>query len=253
MCETRHLAGVLAQAMGVEAQVFAARGLFEQAYLAHRRFHAATMRLRSQQQEAAARAREALFETAEARRAAEEFRLQARIDPLTELYNRRFVDETLPEWLAEQTAASGDVDGAVGDVTIAIVDIDRFKQINDEQTHAVGDEVLRQLSRMLATSHSGGAGGFAARIGGEEFLVVDRWGDASATIERVEALRAAVDTFDWSPLAPGLHVTISAGVTTSVLDDTQRTMLSRADRHLYAAKSGGRNQVIADGATVTPR
>lgn len=236
VCEERHLAGLLAQAMNVQSQLFAAQGDFERAYLAHREYHAATVRLRSQQQDAAARAREALFETTEARRDAERFRLQARVDPLTELYNRRFVDETLPDWLAGQALG--------GSVVVAIIDLDHFKRINDDLTHAVGDDVLRQIADLL-TAHTT-PDCFAARIGGEEFLLVERGVDAADSIERVDLVRRTVEAFDWSALAPGLHVTISAGVAVAGADDTQRTLLSRADRCLYDAKEGGRNRVVAD-------
>jgi two-component system cell cycle response regulator len=242
ICAERHLAGMTTQAMGVQAQVFAARGDFERAYLTHREFHAASMRLRSHQHEAAARAREALFETTEARREAERFRMQARIDPLTELYNRRFVDETLPRWLSA---------GAGATITVAIIDLDHFKRINDTWSHAVGDEVLRHVAGLLAHTHGSigdvpADGGFAARIGGEEFLVVESDRTAAEAVERIELLREAIAGHDWDVIAPGLRVTVSAGAAVAGPGDTQHTLLDRADRHLYAAKSTGRNRVVSD-------
>lgn len=244
VCEERNLAGLATQAIGVQAEVFASCGDFEHAYRTHREFHAASMRLRSHQQESAARTREALFETAEARREAERFKMQARIDPLTELYNRRFVDETLPRWLA---SGGGPSDRPLA---VAIIDIDHFKLINDDLSHAVGDEVLRHLANLLARSHGSiGAtpldSGFAARIGGEEFVVADAGHSPAAALDRIDALRRTVETYDWDLLAPGLRVTISAGVAVARPGDTQRTLLERADRHLYAAKTQGRNRVVA--------
>lgn len=240
----RGLAGMTALALGVQAQLFAAGGSFERAYDTHREFHAATMKVRSHQQAAAARAREALFETAEARREAEQFRRQARIDPLTDLYNRRFVDETLPQWLDAR------LDDDADPIVIAIVDIDHFKRINDERSHAVGDEVLRHLAGLLAAPYGSidappPLPGFAARIGGEEFLVAERWCDVGDAIERVERLRCDVSGYDWTALSSALHVTISAGVAVARPGDTQQELLQRADQNLYAAKSRGRDRVVA--------
>ena len=177
-------------------------------------------------------------------REAEQFRRQARVDPLTELYNRRFVDETLPQWLDAR------LDDDADPVVIAIVDIDHFKRINDERSHAVGDEVLRHLAGLLATPYgstdaSPPLPGFAARIGGEEFLVAERWCAVDEAIERVERLRCDVSGYDWSVVEPSLHVTISAGVAVALPGDSQEELLRRADRNLYAAKSQGRDRVVA--------
>lgn len=234
ICEARHLAGVMTQAMNVQAQIFAARGDFERAYLTHREFHTASVRLRSQQHDAAAQAREALFETDEARREAERFRMQARTDPLTDLLNRRHVDEVLPGWLATTGAP----------VTVAIIDLDHFKLVNDEFSHEVGDDVLRRIARLLTGAGGDASTGFAARLGGEEFIVVDRWRDQREAVAVIEEFRRTVETHDWAALADGLHVTISAGLATARADDTQRTLLSRADRALYEAKESGRNRVV---------
>ena len=124
VCLERDLKAVQVEALRVRAEVLAARGLHEDAFRAHKTFHAEWVALRSSQQEAAARARQALFETAEARRAAQRFWEQARTDPLTEIPNRRFVDEELPRYLG-QAALRGHR------LVAAIVDADHFKQVND--------------------------------------------------------------------------------------------------------------------------
>ena len=263
ICAARNLAGVRVQALQVRANLLAARGDFEGAFRTHQTFYAEYVLLRSSQQEAAARTRQALYETAEARREAQRFWLQARIDPLTELYNRRFVDEELPRYLDEVTARGGCV-------AVAIVDADHFKHVNDRFSHAVGDQVLRRLAALVTTalqpaSRQDGDGGdhrdFAARIGGEEFLAVavrpvaeDAPAGALAavtadTVRRLSSIRADVADRSWHELAAGLTVTVSAGIAVARPTDTPSTLLARADNALYRAKQRGRDRVVADSPT----
>lgn len=241
VCERRGLEGLRVRALAVRAELLAAAGDFEAAYHAHRTFYAETERLRSRQQDAAARTRQALFETAEARREAQRFKEQARTDPLTGLWNRRHVDEQLPALLAADS----------GVVTATVVDLDHFKRINDGFSHDVGDEVLRVLAGFLRAA-CGPAPAFAARLGGEEFLLVRVDAGAVEAMAAVERLRAEVERYSWAVLAEGLAVTLSAGTAVAGPDDTQRSLLRRADRHLYDAKSAGRNRVVADPAVPLP-
>ncbi len=251
ICGERGLDGLRVQALAVQAEVFAARGDFESAYRTHRTFHAEGQLRRSRQQEAAARARQALFETAEARREAERFRAQARTDPLTGIPNRRFVDERLPHYLSRAPVPRRDGAAAAAAAAIlvaAVVDVDHFKRVNDTFSHEVGDQVLRRLAGCLtaAADGSGDLPSFAARLGGEEFVIV-RWDDSpAAAAAALERLRRAVQSHPWHELAPRLQVTISIGTALARPDDTQQTLLSRADAHLYAAKAAGRNRVISD-------
>lgn len=247
VCLDRRLEGVRVQALRVRAEILAARGLFEDAYRAHRFFHNEYVTLRSKQREAASRTRQSLFETAEARRAALQFWEQARTDPLTEVYNRRYVDEELPKALA--AVATGG-----GTLVLALVDADHFKQVNDRFSHAVGDQVLRRLASVIAAAVPvrPGAGpddaplGFAARLGGEEFLLVQCVDTAQEGFERVEAVRRAVQEQDWSDIDPDLTVTVSAGATEAQPTDTQTSLVSRADTFLYRAKTEGRNRTVTD-------
>ncbi len=235
VCDQRDLRGARVQALELQATLCAARGDHEGAYAAHRRFHEEFVAVRSHQQEASARTRHALAETAQARAEAQRFREQARRDPLTDLFNRRFVDEELPRLLAEAR------DG--GCVVAAIVDVDHFKRINDRFSHAVGDQVLRRLgARLAATARRG----FAARLGGEEFLVLQAVAtplDAMASLER---LRTDVQSQDWGDVEAALSVTISIGVAVASVTDTRASLLTRADEHLYRAKQEGRNRIVAD-------
>lgn len=241
VCRDRDLGALRVEALRVSAEISAAAGDHKAAYEAHRTFHAEAMARRGRQEEAAARTRHAVFETAEARRAAERFWRQARTDPLTDLHNRRHVDEALPALLGLLPAP--------GRVTVAaIVDIDHFKAINDEHTHAVGDRVLVQLGVLLRDA-AGGAGGrsIAARLGGEEFLLVREAAERDP-LAPIEVFRRRVAAFDWTTVASRLRVTVSAGVAVARPDDTQFTLLGRADQHLYQAKRSGRDRVVGDAS-----
>jgi diguanylate cyclase (GGDEF)-like protein len=167
-------------------------------------------------------------------RQSEAFERQAREDPLTGLANRRALDELL----AHEFARAGRSDQPL---CVALVDIDHFKRVNDEHSHAVGDVVLktiaarmRELCRDIDT---------VARWGGEEFALLlpnTRLSDALSVCERV---RAGVDKLSFDTAVPGLHVTISIGLASHEGHVDYDRMLSQADAALYAAKHSGRNRV----------
>ena len=241
LCVERELGDVLVRVHQEQAELHAARGEFAEAYAVHKIFFAAYNGLHSRQREAQARTRQAMFETAEARQEAERFREQARRDPLTGLRNRRYVDEQLPLLI--------DTDP---DLTVAIVDLDHFKRINDQLSHDVGDRVLVEVARLLETELAAlSPDGFVARMGGEEFLMVLPGLPSGPAATGIDGIRRAVATHDWMPLTCGLPVTVSIGVTGVAEADelTQPSVLSTADRNLYAAKHGGRDRVICSVST----
>jgi diguanylate cyclase (GGDEF)-like protein len=249
VCRERDLHGMYVETLRVRAQLLAARRAFEGAYDVHCEYHTESVALHSRRLEAAARTRQALFETAEARREASRFRIQARTDTLTGLPNRRFVNEELPRLLREQPDRRGCL-------AAAIIDVDHFKAINDRFSHQVGDEVLGRLGTIMAQAVvSSGMRPeaawpeFAARLGGEEFLVVLCAHSSAEAAARVERLCTAVAMHEWDDLAPSLQVTVSAGLVYSTPTDDQVELLGRADAHLYAAKEQGRNRVVADAVT----
>jgi diguanylate cyclase (GGDEF)-like protein len=170
----------------------------------------------------------------------------ARQDALTELSNRRTFDREFVASL-QSAAAAGSA------CTLLMVDIDRFKSINDRYGHPVGDEVLRCVSRVLkesVTRLTSGAPGMAARFGGEEFAVLLPGVQRQEASWIAETLRAAVEvlpmhTTQQSPI----NVTISVG--SAVFPEHGRSadeLLAAADAALYEAKESGRNRVI----TATP-
>ncbi|MFI5936436.1 GGDEF domain-containing protein [Actinoplanes sp. NPDC051494] len=236
--EERGLDRVRAQAREEQAALYAATGRFELAYAEHRAFHKAATALHSAQREARARALQAVFEATEARRASEHFREMAHRDALTGLYNRRYVNERLPALLGESLAARAPI-------SLAILDLDHFKRVNDTLSHSTGDTVLQHVAQLLLEAASGPM--IAARMGGEEFLLIMPGTGADEALARCERLRLRIRAHGWEPVTGALPVTTSIGVTTS--DDgrgSPSALLSLADRNLYVAKREGRDRVIGD-------
>ncbi|WP_307872745.1 tetratricopeptide repeat-containing diguanylate cyclase [Paractinoplanes ovalisporus] len=236
LCADRELGHFLVQTHQEQAELHAARGEFAEAYEAHKVFFSAYNRLQSGQREAQARTRQAMFETTEARQEAERFREQARRDPLTGLRNRRYLDEQLPRLIDNDP-----------ELTVAIVDLDHFKRINDQLSHDVGDQVLVQVAKLLETELAVvSPEGFVARMGGEEFLMVLPGCPASRAGHEIDGIRRAVRAYDWAEMTRGLPVTVSIGVAgvSEAESRTQPGLLSTADRNLYAAKHGGRDRVV---------
>ena len=168
-------------------------------------------------------------------------------DPLTGLYNRRYLGAHLDGLMTRANA------GAAGPSLLAI-DVDRFKVINDTYGHAAGDAVLCEIAQ-CATRHLR-AFDLVARYGGEEFVVVMPETTLAVATAVAERLRHAVgDEAVVTPDFPaGIPVTISIGVA-ATLDggvDTSAALLKRADDALYAAKRLGRNRVVASPGIAEP-
>jgi diguanylate cyclase (GGDEF)-like protein len=165
-------------------------------------------------------------------------------DSLTASYNRRYLDQRLTSLLAAPTPG-----GASAGLAIALVDLDWFKQVNDTFGHLLGDRVLQRVVDLLQSGLPEGA--FCARYGGEEFVLVFPGLDPGTAIAVTEAARARIQGFPWSQLAPGLRVTVSAGIAYEPAasapanrpSTSAEQQLLRADSLLYAAKQSGRNAV----------
>jgi two-component system cell cycle response regulator len=242
-CQEGGHAGIALRAQQEQAEIHAVAGNFQAAFEAHKMFYAESERMRSLQREALARTRQAMFETSEARQAAERFREQALRDPLTGLYNRRYADEQLPD-LISRAAATG------APLTVAMIDIDHVKRVNDTYSHHTGDNVLITVANLLFTGVTSVARtGFVARVGGEEFLLVLPDTPLAEAAGHLDAVRGAIAGHHWQPLTGELPVTVSVGVaSTEVLNGTAGALLAHADRNLYAAKRMGRNRVVGDPA-----
>ncbi len=149
-------------------------------------------------------------------------------DPLTSALNRRALERLLPQAEAER----------VEPLCAVAVDLDRFKSVNDRFGHGTGDLALRAVVRLMTSVLR--QSDRVVRLGGEEFLLVlpgvDRAG-AHAIAERVRATVAAAD------IVPGSRLTVSAGVAEQAPGEDRDSLLARADKALYVAKSKGRDRV----------
>ncbi|MQA07777.1 MAG: diguanylate cyclase [Pseudonocardiaceae bacterium] len=179
------------------------------------------------------------------RREHAEAREQSIRDSLTDSYNRRYLDQRLVALLTEQEQASGGLG-------VALVDLDWFKQVNDEHGHLVGDRVLQRVVELLQADLPEGA--FCARYGGEEFVLVLPGIDDAHAVRVAESARARVADYPWHTIALNLRVTVSIGLaeanppppvpeTSALVTTPPERQLLRADDLLYAAKRSGRNAV----------
>lgn len=157
-------------------------------------------------------------------------------DQLTGLYNRRYVDSYL-DGRIEEFRRYGRGFG------IALIDLDHFKRINDQQSHEVGDEVLKRVSRIFTDRCR--ETDVVSRYGGEEFLLCFPEAGVDQVAEICEQLREAVAGADWSDLSPDVVVSLSAGVTTMQPGLSRSSLVNAADRKLYEAKDAGRNLVFS--------
>lgn len=155
-------------------------------------------------------------------------------DSLTGLLNRGRTEARLAREI-ERCRASGDP------LSVAVIDVDHFKRVNDTYGHATGDKVLRTLSRLLQQRLRGSD--TAGRFGGEEFVVVLPGADAEAAFGVLDALRRAFEAVEHVSGEERFHSTYSGGLATLQDDDDGASVLARADAALYAAKHGGRNRI----------
>lgn len=155
-------------------------------------------------------------------------------DAGTGLLNRRYVFETLPD-MAESCERAG------SPMSVILMDLDHFKDINDTYGHVVGDRTLQ----MVAVAMAGASGdGVVARFGGEEFIVLLPGVGAADARARAEAIRAACAAVLVPAREGDVAVTVSAGVATSTPGVVETSkLIEAADRALYAAKSAGRDTI----------
>lgn len=160
-------------------------------------------------------------------------------DALTGVSNRRALDKALEELLTDRTEDQKDC--------LLMVDIDRFKQVNDRFGHVVGDRVLRFIAEMLKRSVKGQD--FVARFGGEEFAIIlpntDYRGGISIAKSILKAVSGSRLTINKDGHSLG-RVTLSAGLSVVKVDDTPESLVMRADDLLYKAKESGRNTVVGE-------
>jgi diguanylate cyclase (GGDEF)-like protein len=160
----------------------------------------------------------------------------AELDDLTGSFNRRcimrFLDEEIER--AHRTNAH---------CSVALIDLDWFKRINDTYGHPTGDEVLRTFA-ITVFANIRGVDRFG-RYGGEEFLLLLPDTPHGVALRLLNRLRAIVAELDWSAFSLGMQVTVSAGIVTLKAGETADALLARADAALYKAKAQGRNRIVS--------
>ena len=163
---------------------------------------------------------------------------QAKYDELTGLLNYRSVMEKLSEYftLAKRNNQV---------LSIAIADIDNFKKVNDTYGHLVGNEVLKELAKIMRSSFR--EVDIVGRYGGEEFVVGMVNAELKNACQAAERFRKNIENNDWTKIQKGLRITVSVGVASSRNGKAKRTVLEiieAADKALYVAKETGKNKVV---------
>jgi len=160
----------------------------------------------------------------------------AQLDELTGLQNRRSIIQTLNDEMARSQRSSFPC-------SVAIIDLDFFKRINDQFGHAAGDEALRTFAiSIFANIRTIDKLG---RYGGEEFLLIMPDTAKDQAVRTLDRLRSIVSELDWAAISGKMSLTMSAGICAVRRDDSAADLLARADVALYRAKDAGRNRVIA--------
>jgi len=161
-------------------------------------------------------------------------------DPLTGIFNRRHISERMED--AERRARAG-----AGSFHICLIDLDRFKQINDSFGHAVGDIVLQKVAKSIqAEVRDEDCFG---RYGGEEFIVLLTGSERFRPQAFAERIRQRVADLAFADAAGPEQVTVSIGIAEGRSGECFSSTVSRADGALYAAKASGRNRVVSAGET----
>ena len=223
-----------AMALRKLAAVHAAMGDHRTAYEHMVDFHDEWERVHTADGDAVASVTRALFDFERVRRESQRYRELAERDPLTGLWNRRYLEGRLAVLLDDAGTASPRF-------VLCLLDLDHFKQVNDRYTHDTGDTVLRVVAGILEKAC--GPDAFAVRLGGEEFVIVFLDSSQAAAIATCERVRRAIADHPWPDHGVRMPVTASIGVTAALRGDTISALLRRADEHLYRAKRAGRNQV----------
>lgn len=161
-------------------------------------------------------------------------------DALSGLYNRRYLQQHLPIILASAARRNSPV-------SVAFIDIDHFKRVNDVHGHAAGDQVLRQLGSFLLQSTR--AADLICRYGGEEFVLIAPDADIHDILPRLKALHTAIQQLTFQYNGTSFAITVSIGLAAYPWHaHNMDELLHHADMALYAAKQQGRNRIIVYNA-----
>jgi len=156
----------------------------------------------------------------------------AMTDQLTGLYNRHSLFDVAPKYLSDAKRHQFSV-------SLLVIDLDHFKNVNDTHGHGVGDIVLKEIGRIL--SRNCRIEDFVARFGGEEFVMLFSHCDIDFALTKAEKIRKFIE----ESLPNGLTITASIGAAAFTEDDDFESLFDKADKAVYEAKETGRNKVVA--------
>jgi diguanylate cyclase (GGDEF)-like protein len=174
-----------------------------------------------------------------------------RSDPLTGLLSRRYLSDHLPALIRSHQRHQIPL-------SVAMVDADHFKRINDTLGHAAGDRTLRAIAELIRGRIR--TADIPIRYGGEEFTVLLPGASREESARIGGRIRLAVARHAWDAVSPGLRVTVSIGLATAMEGDDAEGLVQRADMALYDAKRSGRDRIVVatsdplggGGVRVTP-
>lgn len=226
-----HQVNVLAKA----AEIYEDLGDTALALAAFKRFHGLYVAQSGESARRRVRIEEIRSETLLLRSQAATLTDLALSDPLTGIANRRSFDLILNRLAGTP-------------ISLAIVDLDHFKLVNDQFSHIVGDAVLQRVAKLMVAQI--GPHGHAARLGGEEFVLVFPDAPEATAAAFCEGIRFAIAGAEWEDLAPGLAVTASFGLASGDGTTPSGDLMQEADTRLYLAKSNGRDRVVSSDALI---
>lgn len=157
-------------------------------------------------------------------------------DPLTQIMNRRGITVGLLDAMAQ-------AERYATPLTVAMVDVDFFKKVNDSHGHEAGDKVLKEVAAILTDALR--MPDKVGRYGGEEFLIIFPHTTLVQARKIADRIRVSVSKWEFDTGSKKLNLTISLGVVQYAKGEDLEQLLSRADKAMYAAKHGGRNRVVA--------
>ena len=160
----------------------------------------------------------------------EDLNFAANHDPLTRLYNRRYLVNQVNEWICKPEKS----------FWIVLMDVDDFKAVNDTYGHGYGDDVLREAGRLMLEEMMGK--GIAARFGGEEFMLVFEQDDRDQVLNSFRNIQEGLRRY--SQNTRQMDITISGGMERYEADKQLDLLFTSVDRKLYTAKNNGKNRIV---------